>query len=30
MAKLTMHDGSIKEVDEQDALYLSTLRHSNI
>ena len=28
MAKLTMHDGSIKEVDDQDALYLSTLRHS--
>jgi len=28
MAKLTMHDGSIKEVEEQDELYLSTLRHS--
>ena len=28
MAKLTMHDGSIMEVDEKDPKYLSTLRHS--
>ena len=28
MAKLTMHDGSIKEVDEKDPQFLSTLRHS--
>ena len=28
MAKLTMHDGSIHEVDEKDPEYLSTLRHS--
>ena len=28
MAKLTMHDGSIMEVDEKDPQYLSTLRHS--
>ncbi len=26
--KLTMHDGSIKEVEKDDPLYLSTLRHS--
>ena len=28
MAKLTMHDGSIQEVDEKSPEYLSTLRHS--
>ncbi len=28
MKKLTMHDGSIKEIAEDDPLYLSTLRHS--
>ena len=28
MAKLTMHDGSVVEVDEKDPQYLSTLRHS--
>ena len=28
MAKLTMHDGSVIEVEEKDPQYLSTLRHS--
>ncbi len=28
MAEIIMHDGSLKEVSEQDSLYLSTLRHS--
>ncbi|MBQ8933246.1 MAG: threonine--tRNA ligase [Lachnospiraceae bacterium] len=28
MAKITMHDGSIQEVAENEELYLSTLRHS--
>ena len=28
MAKITLHDGSLKEIDEQDSEYLSTLRHS--
>ena len=28
MAKITMHDGSIQELSEDDELYLSTLRHS--
>ena len=28
MAKITLHDGSIQEIDEKDPKYLSTLRHS--
>ena len=28
MILLTMHDGSVQEVDEKDPLYLQTLRHS--
>lgn len=28
MAKITMHDGSVQEISEDDELYLSTLRHS--
>ena len=28
MAKITLHDGSLQEVNENEELYLSTLRHS--
>ena len=28
MAEIIMHDGSLRQVSEEDALYLSTLRHS--